>query len=112
MLEMCAGCLPWENIYSRGLQGKEKEEAKRKVLEEKQKLVAASVHSFPKGSGRLQAAAKFLERVPEQFVEFVRELKLLRYETKPNYAQLRALLREVGTGEERKAAAERELRDP
>lgn len=109
LLEMCAGALPWDKFYRRAMPREQKVKAKRRVLEEKRRLVAAVAHADPQAIEVLRPYARFLSYVPTQLREFMRELLPLRYESHPNYARLFSLLRSVGQDAECRAAAEHEL---
>mmetsp|Transcript_1229 Transcript_1229/g.3964 ORF Transcript_1229/g.3964 Transcript_1229/m.3964 type:complete len:1016 (-) Transcript_1229:10-3057(-) len=109
LLELSVGSLPWDKLYRKGLPREQKERAKRRVLEEKKRLVAAVAHSDPQAIEALRPSARFLRHVPRQLQDFIRELLPLRYDSRPEYSRLRDLLLDVGPDEECRHAAEREI---
>lgn len=103
LLEMCTGCLPWNFYRSRaqdGLSPSAKAIAKRRVLEEKEQLIAAA---------REQKQTGYLKTVPGPIVGLIKALDGLGYEETPNYNLLVSLLQSIGNAEQRKHAAQREL---
>jgi len=103
LLEMCIGHLPWSFYKSRaGLESAAKKEMKRRVLDEKLKLLTSVKRSDRKPNG-------FLRLAPAPLVEFMRVLNSLRYEDPPDYLRLASVLCQMGSEDERRRAAELEL---
>jgi len=105
LMELSAGSLPWNFYRSQARLGpEEKSQAKKRVLEEKLKLMAAvRLRERPPG---------FLRSIAQPMVDFIRVIDRLDYADVPDYDRLVTLLRSIGTEEERVQAAKRELPAP
>lgn len=107
LLELCKGHLPWSFYRSNSNLGpRAKEEAKHRVLQEKQALTILAQCQEAQATG-------YLRGVPAPLVDFMKALVPLKYADCPDYSHLASLLCQIGTEEERHKCAREELKlDP
>lgn len=111
LIEMTMGRLPWEGIYCKNMSANAKTNAKKRVLEEKRRLMAAMTRSSPRADPDLKQACRYASQLPKPILACVREIAAYSYESVPNYDTLRGFLKEVGTKESQLSAARKDLVD-